>query len=101
MEFKSKKLIEQLNTSAKRKGRGEIDPATGQPYELHKRKMTISGIIVGLVTGIPLGLFIELWRFLTSQPWDDFFIGIVICLITLVLSTAAGYFYGIYLDGGS
>ena len=72
-----------------------------QSGETNKKKWAISGIIIGLVTGIPLGTLVEIWRFMTAQPWDDAVIGIVIVVVAVLISTVAGYFYGAYLDGGT
>ena len=101
MEFQSKKLIEQINKDAKTSGKRGLTPEAERKYESNKKKWTISGVIIGAVTGIPLGLLVELWRFLTGDEWDNFFIAIVICIVAVVLSTVAGYFYGAYLDGSS
>ena len=103
MEFKSKKLIQQLNANTRAgKGSKGPDPDELKPvHESNKRKWTISGIIVGLVSGIPLGVMVEIWRFISGEEWDSAVIGIIVALVAVVISTVAGYFYGAYLDGGT
>ncbi len=101
MDFESKKLIEQLNKQARKSGKGGLDPLAGRGYESQKKKMTISGLIVGIVTGIPLGLMYQLWRFLTSENAEGYFGAVLICSVAVVIGTVAGYFYGAYVDGNT
>jgi|ERR1041385_1297248 hypothetical protein len=103
MEFKSKKLIQELNTTTRKVKATKVgEPEDVKPvYTTNKRKWTFSGVIVGLVAGIPIGIMVEIWRFITGQEWDGAFIGIVITVIAVLISTVAGYFYGAYLDGGT
>ncbi len=98
----SKKLIEELNKTSKEK-RKEISltPKGIITGESNKNKMTKSGIVIGFVVGIPLGAFIEIWRFMRGIEWDDGFIGIIIIVVCVILATVAGYFYGAYMDGGT
>ncbi len=100
MEYKSKKLIEKLNTTAK-SGKGGLLPSSEKQYESNKKRWTISGIIIGLVVGVPLGALVELWKFITSGTVDDFLTGILIALGILVIAIIGGYVYGSYLDGNS
>ena len=98
----SKKLIEELNKSSK-KIRKEISTTPkGIVTEVtNKKKMTRGGIIIGFVTGIPLGLFVEIWRFMTAREWDGGFVALIITIIAVIVFTVAGYFYGAYMDGGT
>ncbi len=62
------------------------------------KKRTISGAIIGVVIGIPMGAFAEILRLLGGRDWDDFFIAIVVFLIVVLVSTAVGYISGSMVD---
>ena len=62
------------------------------------RKRTIRGAVIGVVVGIPIAAFSEILRFLGGKEWDNFFLGIVVFLIFLILSTAVGYISGSMAD---
>jgi hypothetical protein len=62
------------------------------------RKRTIRGAVIGVVAGIPIAAFAEILRFLGGKEWDNFFLGIVVFLIFLILSTAIGYVSGSMAD---
>lgn len=102
MEQDSRKLIEELNKSSKKIRKEIVSTPKGIiSEETNKKKMTKSGIVVGIVTGIPLGTFIEIWRFLRGMEWDNGLIGIIIAVVCVIIATVAGYFYGAYMDGGT
>jgi hypothetical protein len=62
------------------------------------KKRTIRGAVIGVVLGIPLAAFAEILRFLGGNEWDNFFLGIVVLLAVLILSTAIGYISGSMAD---
>lgn len=62
------------------------------------KKRTIRGAVIGVVLGIPLAAFAEVLRFLGRKEWDNFFLGIVVLLIVIIVSTAVGYVSGSMAD---
>ena len=62
------------------------------------KKRTIRGAVIGVVAGIPIAAFAEILRFLAGKEWDNFFLGIVVFLIFLIVSSGVGYISGSMAD---